>query len=151
MPCSTGRIDYIHETGELTGTLLFKFMLSDTEGNDLIDQDFFITVMGKSCPIPSCLVSSCLVLPIFSSAPSPCHVLSQTGFVVFCLMVSVIACRQASIVLSGLWLCGPLVICDTEMQGLVNWTRICLYITDSVHILSFCEIVPNCCCILRAA
>ena len=36
------------------------------------------------------------------------------------------------------------------MQGLVNWTRICLYITDSVHILS-CEIGPNCCCILRAA
>ena len=69
VPCSTGRIDYIHETGELTGTLLFKFMLSDTEGNDLIDQDFFITVMGKSCPIPSCLVSSCLVLYHLSFLP----------------------------------------------------------------------------------
>ena len=38
---------YVHEVGELTGTLLFKFMLSDTAGNDLIDQDFFITVMGE--------------------------------------------------------------------------------------------------------
>lgn len=59
--CSPGRIDYIHEAGELTGTLLFKFMLSDREGNDLIDQDFFITVMGKSCLVLSGLVLSCLL------------------------------------------------------------------------------------------
>lgn len=43
----TGHIEYMHEVGEMTGTLLFKFKLSDTEGNELIDQDFFITVMGK--------------------------------------------------------------------------------------------------------
>ncbi|XP_076458587.1 LOW QUALITY PROTEIN: extracellular matrix organizing protein FRAS1-like [Babylonia areolata] len=45
-----GRIEYSHEAGELTGTLLLKFMLSDPEGNDLIDQDFFITVVEDRFP-----------------------------------------------------------------------------------------------------
>lgn len=56
-----GRIEYVHEVGEMTGTLLFKFMLSDTEGNDLIDQDFFITVMEDRFP-PAIIANEELVM-----------------------------------------------------------------------------------------
>ena len=44
---SAGHIFFVHELGEATGNIIFKFKLSDPEGNELIDQDFFITVLGK--------------------------------------------------------------------------------------------------------
>ena len=67
-------------------------MLSDAEGNDLIDQDFFITVMGESyvlsCLVLRCLVSFDLILPFLS-----CLVFVFVhGFVLFCLHLSVLAC-----------------------------------------------------------
>ncbi|CAG5116316.1 unnamed protein product, partial [Candidula unifasciata] len=45
-----GYISFVHEIGEQTGNMLFKFKLTDTEGNDLIDQDFFITVYDDHRP-----------------------------------------------------------------------------------------------------
>ncbi|XP_035826399.1 extracellular matrix protein FRAS1 [Aplysia californica] len=39
-----GHISYIHTVEDLTGNIIFKFKLTDTDGNELIDQDFFITV-----------------------------------------------------------------------------------------------------------
>lgn len=44
---NSGYIQYVHQSGEMTGVVLFKFDVEDSEGNKLIDQDFFITVIGK--------------------------------------------------------------------------------------------------------
>lgn len=43
-----GHVEYRHVRGETTGNIVFKFTASDLEGNDLIDQDFYITILGKS-------------------------------------------------------------------------------------------------------
>ena len=46
-PCVSGLLQYSHEKGEKGGSLSFKFNLVDPEGNKLIDQSFFISVLGK--------------------------------------------------------------------------------------------------------
>lgn len=43
----TGHVSYKHRVGEGTGTVIFKFTVSDENGNDLLDQHFYITVLGK--------------------------------------------------------------------------------------------------------
>ncbi|XP_041363241.1 extracellular matrix organizing protein FRAS1-like isoform X2 [Gigantopelta aegis] len=45
-----GNIFFVHEVGDATGNIIFKFKLSDPEGNELIDQDFFITVLEDHFP-----------------------------------------------------------------------------------------------------
>lgn len=45
-PCPAGLLQYSHEKGEKGGSLSFKFNLVDPEGNKLIDQSFFISVLG---------------------------------------------------------------------------------------------------------
>lgn len=45
---NSGYIQYIHQPGEMTGVVLFKFDVEDSDGNKLIDQDFFITIIGMS-------------------------------------------------------------------------------------------------------
>ncbi|GFO33130.1 extracellular matrix protein fras1-like [Plakobranchus ocellatus] len=45
-----GYVSYSHHQDDLTGVLLFKFKLTDAEGNELIDQDFFITVVDDRLP-----------------------------------------------------------------------------------------------------
>lgn len=45
---NSGYIQYVHQSGEMTGVVLFKFDVEDSDGNKLIDQDFFITVIGMS-------------------------------------------------------------------------------------------------------
>ena len=40
-------MEYIHEKGENGGSFSFKFNLQDPEGNKLIDQSFFISVLGR--------------------------------------------------------------------------------------------------------
>ena len=42
-----GHLFYKHRVGEGTGTVILKFTVSDQDGNDLIDQHFYITVLGK--------------------------------------------------------------------------------------------------------
>lgn len=51
-PCFAGLLQYSHEKGERGGSLSFKFNLVDPEGNKLIDQSFFISVLGR---VPSIL------------------------------------------------------------------------------------------------
>lgn len=51
-PCFTGLLQYSHEKGEKGGSLSFKFNLVDPEGNKLIDQSFFISVLGRHPPQP---------------------------------------------------------------------------------------------------
>lgn len=51
-PCFTGLLQYSHEKGEKGGSLSFKFNLVDPEGNKLIDQSFFISVLGRPPPGP---------------------------------------------------------------------------------------------------
>ena len=46
-PSLTGLLQYSHEKGEKGGSLSFKFNLVDPEGNKLIDQSFFISVLGR--------------------------------------------------------------------------------------------------------
>lgn len=41
-----GLLDYQHMAGDTTGVITFKFDVSDPEGNPLIDQIFYITVLG---------------------------------------------------------------------------------------------------------
>uniref|UniRef100_A0A3Q3MY85 Fraser extracellular matrix complex subunit 1 n=1 Tax=Mastacembelus armatus TaxID=205130 RepID=A0A3Q3MY85_9TELE len=52
---------YSHEKGERGGSLFFKFNLVDPEGNKLIDQSFFISVLEDRLP-PSVVVNKGLVL-----------------------------------------------------------------------------------------
>lgn len=49
---SAGLLQFIHEKGQKGGSLSFKFNLVDPEGNKLIDQSFFISVLGR---VPSSL------------------------------------------------------------------------------------------------
>lgn len=49
---SVGLLQYSHEKGQKGGSLSFKFNLVDPEGNKLIDQSFFISVLGR---VPSIL------------------------------------------------------------------------------------------------
>ncbi|AWP07675.1 putative extracellular matrix protein FRAS1 [Scophthalmus maximus] len=56
-----GLLRYRHEKGERGGSLLFKFNLVDPEGNNLIDQSFFISVLEDRLP-PSVAVNKGLVL-----------------------------------------------------------------------------------------
>lgn len=48
-----GLLQYSHEKGEKGGSLSFKFNLVDPEGNKLIDQSFFISVLSKVPLIPA--------------------------------------------------------------------------------------------------
>lgn len=43
---NSGYIQFVHQSGEMTGVVLFKFDVEDSEGNKLMDQDFFITIIG---------------------------------------------------------------------------------------------------------
>lgn len=43
----SGFVEYIHEKGESGGSFSFKFNLEDPEGNKVIDESFFITVLGR--------------------------------------------------------------------------------------------------------
>ncbi|XP_053388167.1 extracellular matrix organizing protein FRAS1-like isoform X2 [Mercenaria mercenaria] len=45
-----GNVEYRHVRGETTGNIVFKFTVSDLEGNDLIDQDFYITILDDRSP-----------------------------------------------------------------------------------------------------
>ncbi|KAM9392081.1 extracellular matrix organizing protein FRAS1 [Pholidichthys leucotaenia] len=56
-----GLLQYSHEKGEKGGSLSFKFNLVDPEGNKLIDQSFFISVLVDHLP-PSVVVNKGLVL-----------------------------------------------------------------------------------------
>lgn len=51
---SVGLLQYSHEKGQKGGSLSFKFNLLDPEGNKLIDQSFFISVLGRVPSIPQC-------------------------------------------------------------------------------------------------
>ncbi|CAJ1069789.1 extracellular matrix protein FRAS1 [Xyrichtys novacula] len=56
-----GVLQFSHEKGERGGSLSFKFNLLDPEGNKLIDQSFFISVLEDRLP-PSVEVNKGLVL-----------------------------------------------------------------------------------------
>lgn len=56
-----GLLHYGHEKGEKGGSLSLKFNLVDPEGNKLIDQSFFISVLEDHLP-PSVVVNKGLVL-----------------------------------------------------------------------------------------
>ncbi|XP_048099370.1 extracellular matrix protein FRAS1 [Alosa alosa] len=56
-----GFVEYIHEKGEGGGSFSFKFNLQDPEGNKLIDQSFFISVLEDRLP-PSVTMNKGLVL-----------------------------------------------------------------------------------------
>ncbi|KAJ8398108.1 hypothetical protein AAFF_G00431850 [Aldrovandia affinis] len=56
-----GFVEYRHEKGEKGGSFLFKFNLVDPEGNKVIDQSFFISVLEDRLP-PSVVVNKGLVL-----------------------------------------------------------------------------------------
>ncbi|KAM3867993.1 extracellular matrix organizing protein FRAS1 [Diretmus argenteus] len=56
-----GLLEYSHDKGEKGGSLSFKFNLVDPEGNKLIDQSFFISVLEDRLP-PSVVVNKGLVL-----------------------------------------------------------------------------------------
>ncbi|XP_052358041.1 extracellular matrix organizing protein FRAS1-like [Oncorhynchus keta] len=45
-----GLLEYSHEKGEKGGSVSFKFNLVDPEGNKLIDQSFFISVLEDHLP-----------------------------------------------------------------------------------------------------
>lgn len=73
---NSGYIQYVHQSGEMTGVVLFKFDVEDSEGNKLIDQDFFITVIGKDrrkshdhlsllLLICKCIIFSCVLYLAF--------------------------------------------------------------------------------------
>lgn len=51
---SAGLLQYNHEKGQKGGSLSFKFNLLDPEGNKLIDQSFFISVLGRVPSIRRC-------------------------------------------------------------------------------------------------
>ncbi|XP_017560623.2 extracellular matrix protein FRAS1 [Pygocentrus nattereri] len=56
-----GFVEYIHEKGESGGSFSFKFDLEDPEGNKVIDESFFISVLEDKLP-PSVVVNKGLVL-----------------------------------------------------------------------------------------
>ncbi|XP_015220286.2 extracellular matrix organizing protein FRAS1 [Lepisosteus oculatus] len=56
-----GFVEYRHEKGKAGGSFAFKFDLSDSEGNKLIDQSFYISVLEDRLP-PSVIVNKGLVL-----------------------------------------------------------------------------------------
>ncbi|XP_046698206.1 extracellular matrix protein FRAS1 [Silurus meridionalis] len=56
-----GLVEYIHEKGESGGSFSFKFNLEDPEGNKVIDESFFITVLEDRLP-PAVVVNKGLVL-----------------------------------------------------------------------------------------
>ncbi|XP_028271092.1 extracellular matrix organizing protein FRAS1 isoform X9 [Parambassis ranga] len=56
-----GLLQYSHDKAERGGSLSFKFNLVDPEGNKLIDQSFFISVLEDRLP-PSVVVNKGLVL-----------------------------------------------------------------------------------------
>ncbi|XP_076856944.1 extracellular matrix organizing protein FRAS1 isoform X2 [Brachyhypopomus gauderio] len=56
-----GLVTYVHEKGESGGSVSFKFNLEDPEGNKLIDESFFISVLEDKLP-PSVVVNKGLVL-----------------------------------------------------------------------------------------
>ncbi|TSN86075.1 Extracellular matrix protein FRAS1 [Bagarius yarrelli] len=56
-----GFVEYIHEKGESGGSFSFKFNLEDPEGNKVIDESFFITVLEDRLP-PAVVVNKGLVL-----------------------------------------------------------------------------------------
>uniref|UniRef100_A0A8D0CH89 Fraser extracellular matrix complex subunit 1 n=1 Tax=Scleropages formosus TaxID=113540 RepID=A0A8D0CH89_SCLFO len=56
-----GFVEYQHEKGAKSGSIEFKFNLIDPEGNKLIDQSFFISILEDRLP-PSVMVNKGLVL-----------------------------------------------------------------------------------------
>nr|XP_013998936.1 unnamed protein product [Salmo salar]XP_013998937.1 unnamed protein product [Salmo salar] len=56
-----GLLEYSHEKGEKGGSVSFKFNLVDPEGNKLIDQSFFISVLEDHLP-PSVVMNKGLVV-----------------------------------------------------------------------------------------
>ncbi|RXN23492.1 extracellular matrix FRAS1-like protein [Labeo rohita] len=56
-----GHVEYIHEKGESGGSFSFKFNLEDPEGNRVIDQSFFISVLEDRLP-PTVVVNKGLVV-----------------------------------------------------------------------------------------
>ncbi|XP_073695623.1 extracellular matrix organizing protein FRAS1 [Garra rufa] len=56
-----GYVEYIHEKGESGGSFSFKFNLEDPEGNRVIDQSFFISVLEDRLP-PTVVVNKGLVM-----------------------------------------------------------------------------------------
>lgn len=52
MAVSPGLLHYSHEKGAKGGSLSLKFNLVDPEGNKLIDQSFFISVLGNAPSTP---------------------------------------------------------------------------------------------------
>uniref|UniRef100_A0A672MQB1 Extracellular matrix protein FRAS1-like n=1 Tax=Sinocyclocheilus grahami TaxID=75366 RepID=A0A672MQB1_SINGR len=56
-----GHVEYIHEKGESGGSFSFKFNLEDPEGNRVIDQSFFISVLEDRHP-PTVVVNKGLVM-----------------------------------------------------------------------------------------
>ncbi|XP_029456255.1 extracellular matrix protein FRAS1 isoform X2 [Rhinatrema bivittatum] len=56
-----GQVEYRHEKGEPGGSFAFKFDVVDAEGNELIDQSFYISVLEDRLP-PSITVNKGLVL-----------------------------------------------------------------------------------------
>ncbi|KAG7481357.1 hypothetical protein MATL_G00065830 [Megalops atlanticus] len=56
-----GFVEYRHEKGEKGGSFPFKFNLVDPEGNKVIDQSFFISVLEDKLP-PSVVMNKGLVL-----------------------------------------------------------------------------------------
>ncbi|XP_042580368.1 extracellular matrix organizing protein FRAS1-like [Cyprinus carpio] len=56
-----GHVEYIHEKGESGGSFSFKFNLEDPEGNRVIDQSFFISVLEDRLP-PTVVVNKGLVM-----------------------------------------------------------------------------------------
>ncbi|XP_071508475.1 extracellular matrix organizing protein FRAS1-like [Diadema antillarum] len=47
---NNGYVEYLHSLSEPAGTVVFKFTVSDPEGNQLIDQSFIITVLEDRIP-----------------------------------------------------------------------------------------------------
>uniref|UniRef100_A0A4W4DQF0 VWFC domain-containing protein n=1 Tax=Electrophorus electricus TaxID=8005 RepID=A0A4W4DQF0_ELEEL len=56
-----GFVTYVHEKGENRGSLSFKFNLEDPEGNKVIDESFFISILEDKLP-PSVVVNKGLML-----------------------------------------------------------------------------------------
>ncbi|XP_038060993.1 extracellular matrix protein FRAS1-like [Patiria miniata] len=72
-----GYIRYVHDLIEAAGTAVFKFTLSDPEGNELIDQSFLITVLEDRVP-PQVLANRGLTLAEGTSKVITTSILSST-------------------------------------------------------------------------
>lgn len=68
-PCFTGLLQYSHEKGEKGGSLSFKFNLVDPEGNKLIDQSFFISVLGRHPPPTPAATTTTTTHPVTCCTP----------------------------------------------------------------------------------